>query len=392
MSAVVAARALLVVVFAIAGIAKALDRPSTRRSLVDFGVPERLAPAAVWALVGSELAVAALLAAARTARLGGALALALLVAFSLAAGRQLAAGQTPACNCFGQVHSEPVGPKLLVRNALLAAVALVVVIGAGSDPGPDLWAWARDLSDAEAVLVGVAVALGVAVAVLARRTRSLAASHLQLEAAHRELEAAQQRLEALHVDLAAAVARASEASPPPAAPAAPPHLDAELEPAPDPEPAPEPAAPQFAPGLPVGTAAPSFALESGEGEVALDDLLAPGKPLVLLFVAPTCRTCHDLLPKPKGWADTYGDVLSFALVTAGTRQANEGIEVPSGRFEPVLFDPGTARSAFEVAATPGGVLVSPDGTIETETVYGVAEIAMLVMRAAATERAKVPLV
>lgn len=353
--------------FAIAGIAKALDRPSTRRSLVDFGVPERLAPAAVWALVGSELAVAALLAAARTARLGGALALALLVAFSLAAGRQLAAGQTPACNCFGQVHSEPVGPKLLARNALLAAVALVVVIGAGSDPGPDLWAWARDLSDAEAVLVGVAVALGIAVAVLARRTRSLAASHLQLEAAHRELEAAQQRLEALHVDLAAAVARASEASPPPAAP-------------------------QFAPGLPVGTAAPSFALESGEGEVALDDLLAPGKPLVLLFVAPTCRTCHDLLPKPKGWADTYGDVLSFALVTAGTRQANEGIEVPSGGFEPVLFDPGTARSAFEVAATPGGVLVSPDGTIETETVYGVAEIAMLVMRAAATERAKVPLV
>ena len=75
------------------------------------------------------------------------------------------------------------------------------------------------------------------------------------------------------------------------------------------------------------------------------------------------------------------------MLTAGTREANAGIDEGTGGFEPVLLDPGSTRSAYEVAATPGGVVVGRDGAIASETVYGVAEIAMLVMRTAAGERA-----
>lgn len=366
---VVAARVLLVAVFATAGIAKARDQASTRRSVIDFGVPDRLAPVVAVALVAAELATGALLCWSASARLGGGAALVLLGVFCAAAAANLVRGRAPECNCFGQVHSQPVGPGLLVRNACFAVAALVVVVGAASAPGPSLWGWATDLSAAEASVVAVVAALALAVVVLALRLRSV-------EAAQREVAEAVARLRREVVadrpqDLA--------------------DDGGDREPGPglEDEP-PVPAAPQFAPGLPVGSVAPAFSLASGEGLVTLADLLVAGKPLVLFFVAPTCATCHELLPKPARWAASYGDVLTFALVTAGSPQANEGIAELAGGFEPILFDPGPTRQAYEVAATPGGVLVDRNGTIETETVYGVADILMLVMRAAAAERARLP--
>jgi uncharacterized membrane protein YphA (DoxX/SURF4 family) len=48
--AVVALRLLLAAVFALAGAAKLADRANSREALLSFGVPERAAPAAAWAL------------------------------------------------------------------------------------------------------------------------------------------------------------------------------------------------------------------------------------------------------------------------------------------------------------------------------------------------------
>lgn len=368
-TAVVVARVVLAVVFATAGIAKALDRPTTVRTLRDFGVPAALSSVAAVLLVVAELATAVLLVTGPTAWIGGFVALALLVAFGLAAVANLARGRAPACNCFGQVHSEPIGPALLVRNGVLAGLALVVVVGGADDAGGSLWSNPGDVSSTEVALLAAVVLLGLAVVGLRARVRALAADHEQLAAAHERLSAT--------------VAALADG---PVAPAGAPAV-APAEPASDAPPAPPP--PTFAPGLPVGVAAPTFALERADDDrtTSLDDLLAAGRPVVLLFVAPTCGTCHGLLPKPAGWTSTYGDVLSFVLVTAGTREANAGIDEGTGGFEPVLLDPGSTRTAYEVAATPGGVVVGRDGAIASETVYGVAEIAMLVMRTAAGERA-----
>jgi uncharacterized membrane protein YphA (DoxX/SURF4 family) len=53
------ARLLLALVFAVAGLAKLLDREGSRRTIVDFGVPSALAAPLGLVLPLAELAVAA---------------------------------------------------------------------------------------------------------------------------------------------------------------------------------------------------------------------------------------------------------------------------------------------------------------------------------------------
>jgi Methylamine utilisation protein MauE len=111
----------LAAIFLVAGIAKLRDPTGTRRAVADFGLRGRLASLVAGALPVAELAVAAILVPDRTAELGAAAALILLVTFAAAITLSLLKGNAPDCNCFGQIHSEPVGVRTLIRNALLAA-------------------------------------------------------------------------------------------------------------------------------------------------------------------------------------------------------------------------------------------------------------------------------
>ncbi len=79
------------------------------------------------ALPGVEMFAGILLLVPRTRRLGGVLALLLLLLFSLAIARALRNGRHPQCHCFGR-RSAPVSNDTLVRNAALAAIALVVAV------------------------------------------------------------------------------------------------------------------------------------------------------------------------------------------------------------------------------------------------------------------------
>jgi hypothetical protein len=61
--ALLMARLFLALVFGVAGIAKAADKAGSRRAIIDFGVPERLAPLVAWCLPLVEILVALALAA-----------------------------------------------------------------------------------------------------------------------------------------------------------------------------------------------------------------------------------------------------------------------------------------------------------------------------------------
>src|SRR5262249_18790145 len=77
------------------------------------------------------------------------------------------------------------------------------------------------------------------------------------------------------------------------------------------------------PAPPAATIAPPFALPSLAGSVrSLATLLAPAKPLVLVFVDPRCGPCYELLPDIGGWQRVYGDRLNVAVVSAGTPATN----------------------------------------------------------------------
>jgi hypothetical protein len=114
---------LLAAVFAFAGGAKFADRPGTEEGFrrLGLGHPDQRAvqvPAA-------ELATSVLLIAAPV---GGALvALGLLAPFTVLLVRRLRAGSTAPCRCFGGVRTRAIAWTDVVRNLVLAALAVVTL-------------------------------------------------------------------------------------------------------------------------------------------------------------------------------------------------------------------------------------------------------------------------
>jgi hypothetical protein len=72
-------------------------------------------------------------------------ALGLLVIFILATGFAMWRGRKSDCNCFGQLHSAPLGLSTVIRHASLAAFALTLVTAGPIHSGPELWTWLGSL-------------------------------------------------------------------------------------------------------------------------------------------------------------------------------------------------------------------------------------------------------
>src|SRR5262249_32629590 len=103
--------------------------------MVDFGVPEGLARFTGTVLPIAELATAVALVLNPVAEAGAIAALSLLLLFTVGISSAMIRGRAPDCNCFGQVHSAPVGPWTLVRNLVLAGLAAFLVV---HGPGPSI--------------------------------------------------------------------------------------------------------------------------------------------------------------------------------------------------------------------------------------------------------------
>lgn len=338
--AALASRLVLAAVFAVAGLSKLVDRAGTRAGLAEFGVPMRLVAVTAVVVPLAELTVAALLIPATTAVAGALGALVLLVLFSAVVAINLARGRAPACHCFGQLHSAPASTRTLVRNGVLAGVAILALWGLVSDDAQSPVAWLGQLEPSEvvAVSVGVAAALLLVLGAVAFVTlmRSYGEVLLRLERAERALLGAGIGLEDRD---------------PPAG---------------------------IAPGAP----APWFlgATLDGAG-VSLDDLLAPGRPLLLLFTSPHCGPCATLLPEAAVWQREHADVLTIAFASEGA--ADEvAAEVRELGLEGVLVDASREIAAsFEVTGTPSAVLIGPDGTMAGWLASGSDEIETLVAHA-----------
>src|SRR5437868_3728212 len=128
-----AIRSVLAAIFTVAALAKLHDLPAMARTLAQFGVPQCWARGASYAVAISELAVAAALLFVATSPYAAAAALALLAVFTAVIGYNLAHGRKPACNCFGEISSKPIGPFTMIRNLLLGVGAgLIVANGPGA--------------------------------------------------------------------------------------------------------------------------------------------------------------------------------------------------------------------------------------------------------------------
>ncbi|MEZ4570632.1 MAG: MauE/DoxX family redox-associated membrane protein [Thermomicrobiales bacterium] len=338
--ALLLARLLLTGVFVVAGAAKLIDREGSLQALIGFGVPAVAARPLATLLPLIELAVAVSLLPLAFAFWGAVGALGLLGLFAVGIALSMARGEAPDCHCFGQLHSEPAGWSTLVRNAILAGVAGFIIVVGGRQPGASPTAWLTGLTGVEQVgLVAIVVAAGV----LAAQTWFL----FQLMAQNGRLLERVDRLEA-HVGSAIG------GQPEPATANAQEH------------------------GLPVGSRAPAFSLPGLHGEtMTLASLLAPGKPLLLLFTDPQCVPCNVLLPEISRWQREYADRMTAVVISRRDRDANLSKVNEHGLSTVLLQDDLEVYDAYQAQGTPSAVLVRPDGTIGSSPAGGARQIQRL---------------
>ena len=329
---------LLAAVFAAAGIAKLADLRGTRLAVREFGAPAILVRPLTLGLPLAELAVAALLLYGPTRAVGGAGGLALLALFAAAIAVSLARGRAPDCHCFGQLHSSPASWRTLARNGVLAGLAVAPLYAGVTGETPSAFAWAGAAGTMEILAIAagaVAVALlsGGVLAFLSL-TRSYGSVLLQLERIKERLAEA-----GIEID--------------------------EHEPQPE-------------LGLEPGTVAPPFAAVDTTGaDVSLDDLLAPGLPLLLLFTSSSCGPCSALLPTVAAWQDEHAHELTIAVANGSDRETSRA-EAEEHGLEHMLVDESLALfEALEANSTPNAVLVAADGTIASWAAAGADEIEQL---------------
>jgi uncharacterized membrane protein YphA (DoxX/SURF4 family) len=317
-----AGRLVLAVVFAVAGVAKLLDRKKTRESFLEFGVPPKLAPGAAVALPAAELVAAGLLVPTATARAGALLALALLLVFVAAVGRSLARGEQPDCNCFGAIHSEPISRTTLARNIALAAVA-AALLAAG--PGKSIGSL-----DGGTVLAVAASLAGALLLGLTWFNWELFKQNGRLLTRVRALEETV---------------------------GAPPTFTI-----------PGPA--DKIGGLAVGDLVPDLELATADGGVrSVRELaIASATPVAFVFISPGCAGCDrltDRLPAMRGELD--GALEPVLLISRNG--AHVAAAVAQGLTVLVQED-REAIFAFAVGAVPAAVVVDREGRVASETVMG----------------------
>ena len=316
---------LLACVFGLAGVAKLLDRAGTRQAVQGFGVPPRVVGAVAVVVPLVELAIAALLVPAATARWGALAAVALLAVFCVAIVRALRSGLTPDCNCFGGLSQTEVGRGTLFRNLLLGGVAGLAAVGASDPPiGALHWVTAPAARDRPVliVLVSCVAILGWVCWQLLRQN-----GRLILALGAHPAEPVRGR-EALAVDNLVALE----------------------------------------PGMP----APVFSGRDLEGElVSLQSLLAAGRPVVLFFTDPACVACAPGLELVARAQRERADELTLAVISRGSLERTRARSLQLGLQRVVPQDDEALFEAYRVFGVPGVVLIDADGRLERPIALGV---------------------
>ena len=326
-TALLLGRLALAAVLVTAGLAKLADQVGSRRAVVDFGIPKRLAGPVALLLPLAELGAAIALLPATTARWGALVALLLLSLFVAAIAANLARGNKPDCHCFGQLHSAPAGWSTLLRNVVLAGGAGFVMVGGWDDGGGSITKWTDGLGVGEAVAIVSGVVLAALVVVEGWAILNLLRQYGRLLLRIEALEAAG--------DVSAGAS---------AAPA----------------------------GLPVGAAAPDFKLATTEGDTrSLGELVRRSKPLLLVFTDPGCGPCSALMPEVAHWQRDYSEQVTVALVSTGTVEATRAKARELGLDNVLVERTGDeVASSYRYLGTPSAVVVDAHARISSPLAAG----------------------
>ena len=128
-----------------------------------------------------------------------------------------------------------------------------------------------------------------------------------------------------------------------------------------------------------GTSAPPFTvIDLDARQETLASLLDPVKPLLLVFINPTCTSCHEALGDIGGWQHVYGDRLGIAVISTGEATTNRPLAAEHGLQRLFLQRDRELVTRYGLAMAPAAVVVQPDGRISADPHYGQAAIRQLV--------------
>jgi len=323
MSVLVAlARLALAIVWVVAALAKLRDRAGSRDAVEGFGVPAPLVIFITAVLPLAELSAALLLLLpGRAARVGAIGSLLMLVAFSGAVIVNLLLGRRPDCHCFGDLgRSGGISWLTVVRNLPLIVLAAVSFGQAGSQDS--MSSALGTLSTMQVwVLVG-AILAAAALVVMGLTVRTLMGRY----------GAVLMRLEAL----------------------------------------------ERATGLAGPPVVPDFSLPNLKGQtVGLTDVLAKGRPALLVFTSLSCTHCAELMPDLAAWQADRDHPLSVLVLSDGSIEQNQAKWAGIGPLNVLLRDEVTTMGAYEVRGTPAAVLIDQGRRRLSEPAHGVKEVRSL---------------
>ncbi len=326
-------RLILFAVFALAAVGKFLDPKGSEKAVKDFGTPDEFAKAFAIALPFAEIVFAFCFLFVSLSWLGAIGGLILLLTFTGGMLWQMAQGNAPDCHCFGQIHSEPIGPKSLVRNIILSLLALFLIAQGRDGQGYSL----TDGGSGTMQLILIFLVLALVAVVLFYLNKVL---ENQKEILRR-------------IDLLEVLSR--DGVPLERSDAGNPHD-----------------------GLPIGAPFPSFELtDTSNKSASLSTVLKNGLPSLFFFASPTCEPCKALLPELERWEAELGDRVSFVLFSSGTSEANAG-KFAVFSDEVILDDNRKIAESVYARWTPTAIFVRADGTIGSHPAAGDIAIRKLV--------------
>jgi thiol-disulfide isomerase/thioredoxin len=329
-----ACRLILAGIFGVAGVAKLADIEGSRNALEGFGVPTALIGVLSILLPLAELTIAISLLFTASSWFGAIGGVALLGVFIAGMVREMIRGNAPDCHCFGQLHSEPVSPKSLVRNVLFLVPASVLAIAGRQYQGMSIAGMNMEIVQ----LFGVVIGVGLLVAIL-----------LFLKKLSEQQTQIIRRIELL--DLLANDGKAVERHD-----AGDPHD-----------------------GLPIGAFLPDFQLVDVSGTViSRESLLESGLPTIFFYVSLTCTPCQALVPKFEEWFAEFGGRVNFVFISSG--KADQNIEkFGTGAQKWIILQKDREFTDLVQAKwTPAAVFVDAVGKIASHVATGEASIIELV--------------
>lgn len=322
-------RIFLAGVFFLAGIGKLLDLKGAEKAVRDFGVPESLAKPFGFLLPVFEICLAVLLLFVQTSWFGAIGATLLLTVFIGGMLWQMKLGNAPDCHCFGQIHSEPVGKKSLLRNVIFAILALLLVISGREHQGFSISEFNGDSFEIMQIVFGLII-IGF-LFVLMFYLKNISEKQTQIL----------RRLEVLEIIGNDGNIQERE------------NIGNPKE------------------GLPIGSPVADFELPNLSGRNAtFEHLLMKGKPMLFFYVSPTCTPCEALLPEIEVWENELKDKVTFVFISNGNAKENIAKFGADMTGEVLLQKNREVAEILDLKWTPTAVLINAEGMIASHPAAG----------------------